>query len=167
MRWTPVFWNTSWFKMRPPHTLGLVCDPSNPIFRDFPTDDYSDVQWWDIIERAQVMHLEDFPKGFRPLVQPIDTWFLNRRLGLIFEARVGKGRLVVSGADLSPDIGFDRPAARQLYYSIQRYMQSDDFRPVYTVDCAVVKDLFTTGSRLVYHVYTKSGPDELRPKSTK
>lgn len=37
----------------------------------------------------------------------------------------------------------------------------------YSVDFSVVKDLFTTGSRLVYHTYTKSGPDELRPKSTK
>ena len=34
---TPVFWNTSWFKMRPPHTLGFVCDPKHPVFGDFPT----------------------------------------------------------------------------------------------------------------------------------
>jgi hypothetical protein len=167
MSFTPVFWNTSWFKMRPPHTLGLLCDPSHPVFRYFPTEEYSDLQWWDIIEKAQPMHLEDFPMGFRPLVQPIDTWFLNRRLGLLWEARVGKGRLVVSGADLSPDVGADRPAARQLYYSIRRYMQSDDFRPAYTVDYGVVQRLFTEASRRVYETHTKSGPDELRPKSTK
>ena len=142
MNFTPVFWNTSWFKMRPPHTLGLLVDSASGAFGDFPTSYWSDLQWYDILEKAQVMHLEDFPSGFRPLVQPIDTWFLNRRLGLIFEARVGKGRLVVSGADLSPDIGADRPAARQLYYSVSKYMSSGRFSPVGVVDFKVIKDLF-------------------------
>ncbi|HXB96167.1 MAG TPA: glycoside hydrolase family 2 TIM barrel-domain containing protein, partial [Puia sp.] len=114
MHFTPVFWNTSWFRMRPPHTLGILLDPAHPAFTDFPTSYHSDYQWWDILNKAQVMHLEDFPRGFRPLVQPIDTWFLDRPLGLIFEARVGKGRLMVSSADLGPDIPSDRPASRQL-----------------------------------------------------
>ena len=160
----PVFWNTSWFKMRPPHTLGIVCDPTHPVFADFPTSDFSDLQWWEILNKAQPMHLEDFPKGFRPLVQPIDTWFLNRRLGLIFEVRVGKGRLIVSGADLGPGTRADRPAARQLYYSLQRYMLSDKFRPSASVDFNIVKDLFVTGSRFVFSTYSKASPDELKPK---
>jgi len=74
MSFTPVFWNTSWFKMRPPHTLGFVCNPSHPAFTDFPTDDHSNFNWWDVLNKAQVMHLEDFPKGFKPLIQPIDTF---------------------------------------------------------------------------------------------
>src|SRR6185437_15918652 len=35
MHFTPVFWNTSWFRMRPPHTLGILVDPAHPAFRDF------------------------------------------------------------------------------------------------------------------------------------
>jgi len=163
MQFTPVFWNTSWFKMRPPHTLGLLIDSGSAMFRDFPTRSWSDLQWWDIIKKAQVMHLEDFPAGFRPVVQPIDTWFLNRRLGLIFEARVGKGSLVVSSADLGPGMGEDRPAARQLYYSIMKYMGSRWFAPEGKVDIAVVKGLFETPSRYVFSSYTKRGPDELKP----
>ena len=147
MNFTPVFWNTSWFRMRPPHTLGLLIDSASGAFDAFPTSYWSDLQWYDILKKAQVMRLEDFPAGFRPLVQPIDTWFLNRRLGLIFEARVGKGKLVVSSADLSPpdlspDARADRPAARQLYYSISRYMSSGSFEPVGVVDYTVIKDLF-------------------------
>jgi len=165
MNFTPVFWNTSWFKMRPPHTLGFLCDPSHPVFKDFPTSYFCDMQWADVLYKAQPMHLEDFPKGFRPLVQPIDTWFLNRRLGLLFEVRVGKGRLMVSGADLSPDTGAERPAARQLYYSIQRYMLSDAFHPAYAVNFDTLKDLVVTGSKFVFSTFTKSSPDELKPKS--
>lgn len=159
----PVFWNTSWFKMRPPHTLGIVCDPAHPAFKLFPTANHSDLQWWELLNRSQVMNLEDFPAGFRPLVQPIDTWFLNRRLGLILEAKVGKGKIIVSSADLYSDPA-NRPAARQLLYSLERYMQSDAFNPPYSVDLAVIKEIFKTPSRETVNLYTKDSPDELKPK---
>ncbi|HSC39601.1 MAG TPA: hypothetical protein VLD19_17070, partial [Chitinophagaceae bacterium] len=161
-QFTPVFWNTSWFKMRPPHTLGFVCNDRHPIFNYFPTTWYSQLQWWEIVNKAEPMHLEDFPKGFTPLIQPIDTWFMNRRLGLLFEAKVGKGRLVVCSADLSKDPD-KRPAARQLLYSIQQYMLSDAFHPPGEVDIDTVRDLFHTGSRLVFDAHTKDSPDELKP----
>lgn len=163
MNFTPIFWNTSWFKMRPPHTLGILCDPKDPAFTNFPTSYHSDFNWWDVLNRAQVMHLEDFPLGFKPIVQPIDTWFLNRRLAVLFEAKVGNGKLVVSSADLSPDIQ-NRPAARQLYYSLQLYMMSAKFSPSQKVSYAIVNDLFETGSKLVFNAYTNGSPDELKPK---
>nr|MCR5140369.1 beta-glucuronidase [Bacteroidaceae bacterium] len=56
----PVFWNTSWFKMRPPHTTGLFVNDAHPLFREFPTDYHSDVQWWELVNNAQVMLLSDF-----------------------------------------------------------------------------------------------------------
>ncbi|GGB21408.1 sugar-binding domain-containing protein [Puia dinghuensis] len=164
MNFTPVFWNTSWFKMRPPHTLGILLDAANPAFQHFPTSYHSDYQWWDILYKAQVMHLEDFPKSFRPLVQPIDTWFLNRRLGLIFEARVGKGRLIVSSADLGPNISADRPASRQLYYSLIKYMESPRFHPAAEIDYVTIKSLINDSSRFVWSAHSRANPDELKPK---
>ena len=161
-QFTPVFWNTSWFKMRPPHTLGFVCNDKHPIFAYFPASWHSGLQWWEIVNKAQVMHLEDFPKGFTPLVQPIDTWFMNRRLGLLFEAQVGRGRLVVCSADLTHNTN-NRPAARQLFYSIQQYMLSDKFHPAGRVNINTVRDLFQTGSKLVFDAHTKDSPDELKP----
>ena len=160
---TPVFWNTSWFKMRPPHTLGILCDPTHPAFADFPATCHSDMQWWDIVNRAQVMHLEDFPPGFQPLLQPIDTWFMNRKLALILEAKVGKGKLLLCSVDLKNNLN-ERPAARQLLYSLKKYVESKAFNPAASVDLPVIQALFTQPSREVWSAYTKSGPDELRPK---
>jgi hypothetical protein len=159
----PVFWNTSWFKMRPPHTTGILCDPNHPVFADFPTEYHSNLQWWEIVNKAQVMNLEDFPTALRPLVQPIDTWFLNRRLGLLLEAKVGNGKLMLCSADLTSD-PTNRPVARQLLYSLTRYMQSDGFNPNQTVDLAVVKALFTTPSQDTFRTYTNDSPDELKTK---
>ncbi|WP_448700213.1 sugar-binding domain-containing protein [Mucilaginibacter sp. AW1-3] len=164
---TPVFWNTSWFKMRPPHTLGIVCDPKSAAFADFPTDNHSDLQWFDILNKSQVMLLEDFPKGFKPIVQPIDTWFLNRRLALVFEAKVGKGKLIVSSANLAPEMEGNHPTAKQLYTSLQNYMASDKFNPAYNVDLATVKDIFETPTKEPFNTFTKDSPDELKPKPKK
>ena len=159
----PVFWNTSWFKMRPPHTLGILCDPKNMAFANFPTAYHSDMQWWEIVNKSQVMNLEDFPKGFKPLVQPIDTWFLNRRLAMIFEAKVGNGKLIVSSADLSADLKA-KPSAQQLYFSLQKYMESDKFNPKFEVDFDSINDLFKTPSKQQFDTFTKDSPDELKPK---
>jgi hypothetical protein len=156
----PVFWNTSWFKMRPPHTTGILVNPAHPVFNDFPTDYHSNLQWWELIQNAQVMQLTGFPKGFQPLVQSIDTWFLNRKIGMLFEVKALNGKLMVCSADLTGNWE-NRPVAQQLYTSILRYMQSDAFRPAYTVDIECVRDLYRKAGERV-SAYTSDAPDELR-----
>jgi len=166
MYFLPVFWNTSWFKMRPPHVTGMLIQEKSPAFDDFPTSYHSDLQWWDIQHRSQTMILEDFPAGFKPLIQPIDTWFLNRRLALVYEAKVGKGKIIVSSADLRKDAD-DRPAAKQLFYSLQKYMASEKFNPSQEVDINVIEDVFKSPSKQLFDTYTKDSPDELKPNSSK
>ena len=159
---TPVFWNTSWFKMRPPHTLGFVVQDKHPAFKYFPTEYHSNMQWWEIANKAQVMNLEDFPKGFKPLVQPIDTWFMNRRLAMVLEAKVGNGKLLISSADLVSDTA-DRHAARQLFYSLRKYMLSSRFNPKDRVALSVARDIFISPSKEQWDSHTKATPDELKP----
>ncbi|MGH2644189.1 MAG: beta-glucuronidase, partial [Chitinophagaceae bacterium] len=141
MHFLPVFWNTSWFNMRPPHTTGIYLNPKNPAFRYFPTEDFSDFQWWGMVNKQQVMWLKNFPDNFRPIVQPIDTWFKDRRLGLIFDAKVSNGKLMVCSADLSSDLK-NRPAARQLFFSLTKYMESKNFNPKYRVPLSTIQQLF-------------------------
>ena len=158
----PVFWNTSWFKMRPPHTLGIFVNDAHPLFSEFPTDYYSNLQWWELLNHAQVMQFTDFPKGFQPLVQSIDTWFLSRKIGVLFEAKVLNGRLLMTTMDISSDLDH-RIVARQMRTAILDYMTSVRFRPQYTVPAERVSDLFTKKSNPV-SLFTKSSPDELKPK---
>lgn len=164
----PVFWNTSWFKMRPPHTTGLYIESKHPIFKLFPTDYYSDLQWWDLVNRRQVMQFTEFPTDFQPLVQSIDTWFLSRKIGMLFEANVEGGRLVMTTLPLAGDSKSGQPyetcpAVAQMRASILSYMQSDDFRPAYTLDVRLIQDLFTKEAPKV-NMYTNDSPDELKPK---
>ena len=159
----PAFWNTSWFKMRPPHTLGISLDPKHAAFADFITDDHSDLQWWELLNRAQVMNFEDYPPQYQPLVQSIDTWFMNRKIGILAEMKIGKGKLLICSADVSKDLD-KRPVARQFRYSLTRYMQSKAFNPSTKVDIQIVKNLFEHESREQFNSFAKQSPDELRPK---
>ena len=156
----PAFWNTSWFKMRPPHTTGVFINNYHPVFKDFVTDNWGDLQWWELINRAQTMLLTDFPKGYQPIVQPIDTWFLNRKLGMLIEVNVGKGKLIMTSMDLSENLE-ERPVAEQLYRSMINYMKSDKFRPETTVELQTIQDLFTKTAEPI-QLYTRSSPDELK-----
>ncbi|MFB6318353.1 glycoside hydrolase family 2 protein [Saccharicrinis sp. FJH54] len=161
---TPVFWNTSWFKMRPPHTTGFLVEDEHPVFRDFPTSYHSDYQWWAIVSGRQVMNIDSFPPAFRPMVQPIDTWFLSRRLAQLFEAKVGNGKLVVTTLNIDKDNG---PASAQLRQSIVKYMNSEQFNPKDYLSAATVSELFEKKNRQKVEMYTKENPDELQPNRTK
>jgi len=159
----PVFWNTSWFKMRPPHTTGAYIDQQHPLFKyDFPTDDWSNLNWWELLNRAQVMNLTEFPKDYQSPIQPIDTWHVSRKLGMLVEAKVLKGTLLMTTMDISSDLEH-RLVARQMRHAILAYMQSDDFQPTMTLQPQVISDLFTKDAPKV-DMFTNDSPDELKPK---
>lgn len=154
---TPVFWNTSWFRMRPPHTTGLLINDKHPVFSGFPTEYYGDFQWWGLANKCQVMNLENFPPDFRPIVQPIDTWFLNRRLAMLFEAKVYNGKLIVNSMELGA-LSPDPIVAHQLFNSILKYMHSNDFNPRKRIDASIISELFEKKTRKSWNSYVKNNP---------
>ena len=160
-RYLPVFWNTSWFKMRPPHTTGAYIDDRHPLFREFPTDDWQNLNWWELVNGAQVMNLSEFPRDYQPIVQPIDTWHVSRKLGMLFEARVLNGRVVMTTIDIARNLS-DRPVARQLRQSVLSYMQSTDFQPELRLEPRVITNLFERTAPPV-NMFTNESPDELKP----
>jgi len=137
----PIFWNKMWFPRQRQHTLGLLMNPSHPVLAEFPTAAHSDWQWQDLQNRSKPMILDRLPRDFRPLVQVIDDWNTCRKLGLVFEATVGKGRLLVCAIDLDRDLE-QRPTARQLRYSLLTYAASEHFRPKTALTVDQVRDLF-------------------------
>jgi beta-galactosidase len=139
----PVFWNRlmnpAWSRM-----LGLWVDRAHPALAGFPTADHMDWQWSDLVAGARAFNLERLPAALKPIVQPIDDWNRNYRLGAVFEANVGRGRLVVATFDLESRLD-ERPAARQLRRSLLDYMASARFRPATDIDPAAFRaSLFDT-----------------------
>ena len=144
---TTIFWNTQWTGRQPPHTLGILCDPKHSALAQFPTEFHSNWQWWDLVTKSGFMILDEFPTDLRPIVQVIDDWNTNRRLGLIFEARIGNGKLLISSIDLKNNLN-QRPVARQMLQSLLKYMDSDAFAPRRSIDTELVQGLFRKPSLL-------------------
>jgi hypothetical protein len=127
--WSPMF--TAAAKKRgiepAPGTLGILCDPASPIFNAFPTEFHSNWQWWRLVKNARPIVYDDTPDDYRPLVQVVDNFVRNHKLGLIAETRVGKGSLLICSIDL-PALQ-EYPEARQLLHSLQQYVASEQFDP--------------------------------------
>ncbi len=138
---TTIFWNTQWTGRQPPHTLGILCNPKHPALEEFPTEFHSNWQWWDLVTKSKFMVLDEFDPKLRPIVQVIDDWNTNRKLGLAFEAKVGPGKLLVCSIDLRSNLD-ERPVARQMLHSLIKYMQSDRFDPRRSAEIELIRSLF-------------------------
>ncbi len=123
-----IFWNTLWTENQPPHTLGILCDPSHPLFAEFPTDFHSNWQWWELIHGGAAMDITEIADQVTPVVRVVPDWFNPRKLALVCEARVGRGKLLISSANIALDRP-DSPAAGQFRKSLVDYATSKKFQP--------------------------------------
>ena len=143
------YWNYRMFRTicenldRPvsPGTLGILTDPGHPALADFPTEFHTNWQWFPIIKQSYPMILDRLSDDYRPIVQIIDNVERNHKLGLLFEFKVGNGKLLVCMSDLKAVQ--DKPEARQFYRSILEYMESPAFAPSYSLSVKDLQDLFT------------------------
>lgn len=139
LRFLPVFWSFGMFK-RQPGVLGTLCDPSHPALASFPTEMHSNWQWWELLEGTNAFILDDTPLGFRPLIQVIDDFHRNHRLGLLIEAQVAKGKLLATPLPLMENLA-GKPVMRQLYSSLLGYAGSKDFKPRQSLSIESVRKL--------------------------
>lgn len=127
----PLFWNRlmspGWSRM-----LGMWVDAKHPALAGFPTQDFGDWQWLDVVGRSRTVNLGRLPATLQPIVQPVDDWNRNWKLGLLFEAKVGGGSLLVCAVDLTGDLS-KRPAARALRDSLVSYASGGKFQPAVAV----------------------------------
>lgn len=139
MGFSSIFWNTVWTDWQPPHTLGILCDPNHPALEQFPTQYHSNWQWWELIHGAAPFILTSH-RNLQPVVQVIDDWVTARKLALVFEARVGNGKLLACSCDLVSDLD-KRPVARQMRHSLLAYMADARFDPKYNMTVPQLSDL--------------------------
>ena len=131
------FWNPIMFAWAP-MTIGCLIHDEEPVFNDFVTSYHTDWQWWDILNNAKVIEMQDTPQALRPFIQVIDAYDNNQKLGIGFEAKVNNGKLLVLAVDTKKDLE-NRPATRQLLKSIDRYVKGNQFDPKVNVEEAFIK----------------------------
>ena len=139
--WSPMFRNKpgrlSPLGKQTPGVQGLLLDPDHPLFADFPTEFHSNWQWWQMVKHSQLLILDETPHTYRPIVQMIDGFDRNHKLGLVCEAKVGRGSLLICGIDL-PGLQA-HPEARQLLAGLRRYVSGKDFKPEHELDEELIR----------------------------
>ncbi|WP_437918166.1 glycoside hydrolase family 2 protein [Sphingobacterium sp. LRF_L2] len=126
------FWNPIMFAW-PPMTIGCLIHHDNPVFENFVTSYHTDWQWWDILNSAKVIEMNNAPEELRPFIQVIDSYDNNEKLGIGFEAKLNGGKLLVLAVDTKKDLE-KRPATQQLLKSIDAYVKGGGFNPTVAVD---------------------------------
>lgn len=158
---TTDYWNFRMFsticknngKSPSPGTLGLLTNPSHPVFNSFATEEHTNWQWFDIVKHSRPFILDASPNDYRPIVQIIDNVERNHKLGLVFELSVGKGKLLVCMSDLRQATA--HAEGREFWLSMLRYMQSAEFAPTSKATPAQLIKMLTS-------VSNESNTQELR-----
>ena len=130
-----------------PGTLGILTNPKHPLFRGFPTEMHTNWQWFPVIKESHPLVLDNFAKGYKPIVQVIDNIERNHKLGLVMEWKVGKGKLLVCMSDLEKASQY--PEGRAFYESVLDYMQSADFSPATEISMAELRKTVQQAPRQV------------------
>jgi hypothetical protein len=127
VRYGTVFWGRGLFPDldRP---MGIWCDPGQPALFQFPTREYAGWQWYDLLTETFALTLNDLPFEYEPVVYIIDDFNESHRLGVLMEARVGKGRLLISTMNLGKE-GERSLAQEQMLRSLLDYAGGDEFNP--------------------------------------
>ncbi|MEF2964778.1 sugar-binding domain-containing protein [Paenibacillus sp. M1] len=123
----------------PVGTMGLLIDNTHPVFRDFLSEEYSTYPWWNIIENSKSIIMDGTAREWSPIVQTIDNFERNHKLGFLFECRVGAGNLLVCPLDADKVSG--TPEGRQFLSSLAGYMKSADFKPQYEASAAELREM--------------------------
>jgi hypothetical protein len=138
-KFVPVFWSPVHFPDQP-GTMGLLIKQGHKALSGFPTDLYSDWQWWDLAIKSKTMAVGALPDE-AIIVRVIDNFVRNKNLANLFEVKMGAGRLLFSSIDIVNELD-QRMQARQLRYSLLQYMNSPDFNPVHTMTMDQLRAFF-------------------------
>ena len=115
--------------------MGQLIDAAHPIFRDFPTEFYSNWQWWPMaVQRAVIL-----PEHIDAIITEMDSYAFLRPMAKLFECRCGNGKLLFSTLNLQNLQQY--PEARALQHSIYRYLASAAFEPEQEMDVEAVQEL--------------------------
>lgn len=126
-RFIPVFWSPLHFPNQP-GTLGATIEAEHPLWRHFPTETHTNWQWWELTADSSAIDLSGYDDAIAKPFRYIDKFDRNALPTAIFEARVGRGRLLVCTLNVT-DSSDDRIVARQLLRALKRRVASSEFNP--------------------------------------
>lgn len=133
-QFTTDFWSVGTFPAQE-GAMGQLIDAKHPLFADFPTEFYTNWQWWPMaVQRAVIL-----PHRISAIVTELDSYAALRPMAQLFECRCGGGRLLFSSFGLQDLQVY--PEARALLRAIYRYLASEKFAPEQELSAEEIQEL--------------------------
>lgn len=146
-------------------TMGLLIHNDHPALKLFPSHTYATPQWYQLVSHCDCAILDDTTdKSYRPIVQMMDNFDRNHKLGILFEGKAGNGTLMVCTIRLSELVNLTEPTrddaitavgeiishrdvtklpeVDQFIRSLLSYVSSDEFAPEQTLDLKKLRKTF-------------------------
>lgn len=127
--------------------LGTVIS-DHPALKGFPSEGFCDLQFFNLVEGAHAYPLDQWPKEMVPMIGGIRTMtgFLSKaknlsRVGYVFEAKVGKGKLLVSTLRIRETFDEAYPETLSIFDRLLRYAVGSEFEPRFEITQDQVRPL--------------------------
>lgn len=113
-------------KPLPVGTLGLSIDTKSPALKDFPSESFSEPNWYEIVMASRSTILNN--TGISPIVATIDNASRSHLLGMIYEIKIEgtDGNILVCTSDLPKLISFNKNEAYALNNSLLTYLKDQN-----------------------------------------
>ena len=99
--------------------MGQLIDAEHPLFAAFPTEQYTNWQWWPMAsQRAMIL-----PRWMQAIVTEMDSYAYLRPMAQLLECRCLGGRLMLSSLGLHRLQQY--PEARALQQAIYAYLSAE------------------------------------------
>ena len=135
-QFSPDFWSVCTFPEQA-GCMGQLIDAAHPVFRSFPTESWSNWQWWPMAgQRAMILS-----EPIDCIIAEMDSYAFLRPMAKLFECRCEGGRLMVSSMGLHQLAQY--PESRTLQKSIYDYLASADFQPRQTLPLSWIETLLS------------------------
>ena len=122
-QYTTDFWSVGTFPAQE-GAMGQLIDVKHPIFNDYPTEYYTNRQWWHMAtQRALVL-----PEYKHAIITEMDCYAYLRPMAQLIEAKCGNGKIMISSMGLQDLQQY--PETKAFLSCLYKYMDSDDFEPM-------------------------------------
>ncbi|MGQ8874997.1 glycoside hydrolase family 2 protein [Paenibacillus sp. TSA_86.1] len=140
-KYLPVFWNYLMFATQPGATMGMHMERETALLGAFPQDGASDWHWYHLVNGTPAICL-DTMQEVTPLIEVVDHFHRAKRLAYAFEARAGKGRMLVTSFPFTDTALMKRPEAAFLFQEMLSYVRGERFQPESSVTSAELLGIF-------------------------
>lgn len=113
----PVFWSPVHFPSKAP--VGFMIDKDNPILSSFPSEEYGDYQWKELVDNSVSLAIKEI-SGAKPILEFVPNFTDNEPKSALFTYKEGKAEFVFCGFDLK----LNSLPAKALKKSIVDYINS-------------------------------------------